>query len=163
MKQTFTHLTPEGQPQMVDVTAKEVSAREAVASAQVRLNPGAWQALADGDIQTKKGPVFHTAIIAGTQAVKRTADWIPFCHPLPIEGCRITITPAEAPILEIRCRVRTTYRTGVEMEALTGASAAALTIIDMCKAFGPDLEIRHVRLESKTGGASGDYQREAAS
>jgi cyclic pyranopterin phosphate synthase len=112
--------------------------------------------LRDGDIRSPKGPVFQTAIIAGTMAAKQTSGLIPFCHPFPIDAVRITIEPPESGILRIEAAVKTSHKTGVEMEALVAASVAALTVYDMCKAFSPAMEIRRVRLLSKCGGKS-DY------
>lgn len=140
---------------MVDVGDKAVTQRSAHARAVVRLPEAVCAVIEGGDLATPKGPVFHTAIIAGTQAAKRTHELIPFCHPLGLEGCRIEIE-LDDDCAVIDCRVRVTHKTGVEMEALTGASVAALTIYDMCKALSHDIEIENVRLVSKTGGKS-DY------
>jgi cyclic pyranopterin phosphate synthase len=153
----FSHLDANNQPTMVDISAKAVSVRTALAEARVFLPPTVRAALnADGELQSPKGPVFQTAIIAGTMAVKKTAELIPFCHPLPIDHCRIELHLASENELVITCRVRVTHSTGVEMEALTGATVAALTVYDMCKALSHALEIRTVRLLTKTGGKS-DY------
>ena len=148
---TFTHVGANGDPTMVDVGAKEVTARSAVAESRVRLPAAVAAALREAGFATAKGPVFHTAIVAGTMAAKRTHDLIPFCHPLGLEKCRITVTPA-ADELVIRCEVAVHHRTGVEMEALTGASVAALTIYDMCKALSHDIVIAETRLLAKSGG-----------
>ena len=121
----------------------------------MRLPDPVRAVIEDGDLNTAKGPVFQTAIIAGTQAAKKTHELIPFCHPLGLEGCRIQID-LETDCAVIDCRARVTHKTGVEMEALTGASVAALTIYDMCKALSHDIVIESVRLISKTGGKS-DY------
>jgi cyclic pyranopterin phosphate synthase len=153
----LSHVDDRNQPTMVDVSDKAVTQRTAHARAHVKL-PAAVQAVIDGDeIQGPKGPVFQTAIIAGTQAAKRTHELIPFCHPLGIEGCRIEITVDEAGQAIIDCRVKVTHKTGVEMEALTGATVAALTIYDMCKALSHDIVIAEIALVTKTGGKS-DYQ-----
>lgn len=149
----FSHIDESGRPAMVDISAKPDSQREAVALAVVELPARVQAAMSQNDIRSKKGPVFHTAIIAGTQAVKRTAELIPFCHPLIIEKCHIDITPVGARV-EIRCHVAVSGKTGVEMEALTGASTAALTIYDMCKALSHDIVIAEIRLLSKSGGKS---------
>lgn len=142
---------------MVDIAAKEATERAAVAEALVRLGKEVFALLHDGEIVGRKGPVFQTAIIAGTQAVKRTPDWIPFCHTLPVEACDFRIEPCEdGERVRIRCSVRTTHKTGVEMESLTGVSAAALCIYDMCKSVSPAIVIESVRLLEKTGGKS-DY------
>ncbi len=136
---------------MVDVSDKAATAREAHARTVVEL-PAAVLAALDGDeIATKKGPVFATAIIAGVMAAKRTHELIPFCHPLGLEKCKITIEiHVSRAIIDCRCKVH--HKTGVEMEALTGASVAALTVYDMCKALSHDIVIGETRLMSKTGG-----------
>lgn len=139
---------------MVDVSGKAVTRRTAQARVRVILPPAVRAALADGEIQGPKGPVFQTAIIAGTQAAKRTHELIPFCHPLGLDNCRIDIVVDEAGDLQIDCTTRVEHRTGVEMEALTGASVAALTVYDMCKALSHDIVITDLRLLSKTGGKS---------
>jgi cyclic pyranopterin phosphate synthase len=157
---TLTHVDSEHRPTMVDVGAKPVSARSALAEARVRLPPGVAASLRAAGYATAKGPVFATAIVAGTMAAKRTHDLIPFCHPLGIEKCRITIEPAGDDLL-IRCEVAVHHRTGVEMEALTGASVAALTVYDMCKAQSHDIVIDGTRLVRKRGGKS-DYDVDAA-
>lgn len=140
---------------MVDVGGKRVSRRTAHAVAVVSLPGRLGVRLAEGDIATKKGPVFQTAILAGIMAAKKTSELIPLCHPLPLEDCQVEIELApggrEA---TIHCRVRTHARTGVEMEALTGASVAALTLYDMAKAISHGIVIREVRLLEKTGGRS---------
>ncbi|HMP90325.1 MAG TPA: cyclic pyranopterin monophosphate synthase MoaC [Kiritimatiellia bacterium] len=147
----LSHVNAQGRPAMVDISGKNVTLRTAEAEAIVALPPEVYQQLKKGDLQTAKGPVFHTAIIAGTQAVKETSRLIPFCHPLPIQKCDISVKPAGKTI-SIRCRVSAEYKTGVEMEALTGACAAALTIYDMCKALSHDMVIKEIRLIRKTGG-----------
>lgn len=136
---------------MVDVGEREQTRREATAQAEIQL-PQAVVALSrDGEIFASKGPVFATAIVAGTQAVKRTADLIPFCHPLLLDSIRIACT-LEGSLARIECTVACTGRTGVEMEAMTGASVAALTVYDMCKALDLGIEIREVKLVAKSGG-----------
>lgn len=147
----LTHVDESGQPRMVDIGDKGVTERSALARCVVTLPPAVWAALDDGDIRTKKGPVFHTAIIAGTMAVKQTSNLIPLCHPLPVDGCRITIEPRDGELI-VECWVRVTHKTGVEMEALTGASVAALTVYDMCKALSHEMVIRDLRLVEKHGG-----------
>lgn len=147
----FTHVDANGDPGMIDIHAKSPTARRALAEAVIRFPAEALETLRAQSWHTAKGPVRHTAIIAGTQAVKRTADLIPFCHPLPIEGCRFEQQEL-GDGLRIRCEVITTHKTGVEMEALTGAAVAALAVIDMCKAVTPYLVIEHVRLLEKSGG-----------
>jgi cyclic pyranopterin phosphate synthase len=158
--QTFTHIDgATGYPAMVDVGDKKVSKRIAIAQSIVELPEVILSQFSQNDIQTKKGPVFQTAIIAGTMAVKKTADLIPLCHPLPIENCKIEIHVNGKREVVIHCTVSITSKTGVEMEALTGASVAALTIYDMCKAFSHDILIKETRLLEKTGGKN-DFRRE---
>jgi cyclic pyranopterin phosphate synthase len=150
---TLTHVSDDGAPTMVDVGNKAVTARSAVAESRVRLPAAVARALAAAGFATAKGPVFHTAIIAGTMAAKRTHELIPFCHPLGLDHCRIHIE-AEGDDVVIRCEVAVQHRTGVEMEALTGASVAALTVYDMCKALSHDIVIDGTRLLQKRGGKS---------
>jgi len=149
----FTHVGSDGRPAMVDVGAKAVTARSAIAESRLRLPADVARALREQGYATAKGPVFHTAIVAGTMAAKRTHELIPFCHPLGLERCRIDIVP-EGEEIVIRCEVGVHHRTGVEMEALTGASVAALTIYDMCKALSHDIVITATRLIEKRGGKS---------
>ncbi len=151
----LTHLDARSRPTMVDVGAKAVTHRIAEAEARVRLPALVARALQRTGHRTKKGPVFDTAILAGVMAAKRTSELIPFCHPLALEQCQLDIRlqPAKSGALVIvRCRVEVHHKTGVEMEALTGASIAALTIYDMCKALSHDIRIERVRLVSKSGG-----------
>ena len=136
---------------MVDVGAKDVTHRVASAEALVRLPRNVTVALRRAGHRTKKGPVFDTAIVAGVMAAKRAHELIPFCHPLALERCTVEIEPARGG-LRIVCTVAVHHRTGVEMEALTGAAAAALTVYDMCKALSHDIEIASVRLLAKSGG-----------
>jgi cyclic pyranopterin phosphate synthase len=153
----LTHLDADRQPAMVDVGAKSVTHRIAEAEARVHLPAVVARALRSTGHRTKKGPVFDTAIIAGTMAAKRTAELIPFCHTLTLERCDIKIdfkaAPAGSGLAVVRCRVEVHHKTGVEMEALTGATVAALTIYDMCKALSHDIRIEAVRLIHKSGGA----------
>jgi len=151
-RRTLTHLNARRQPTMVDVGGKEVTHRTAVAEARVRLPRSVARALRASGHRTKKGPVFDTAIVAGVQAVKRTHELIPFCHPLGIENCQLSIEHRVAQEIVVRCEVSVHHRTGVEMEALTGAAVAALTIYDMCKALSHDIEIGALRLLAKSGG-----------
>ncbi|HEY2346587.1 MAG TPA: cyclic pyranopterin monophosphate synthase MoaC [Xanthomonadaceae bacterium] len=148
----LTHVDAAGRPAMVDVSAKSVTARVAVAISHVRFPAAVADALRTQGMSSAKGPVVDTAIVAGTMAVKRTHELIPFCHPLPIDGCRFAIDWSDARTLAIRCEVRTTHRTGVEMEALTGASVAALTVYDMCKALSHAIVIGPTKLLGKRGG-----------
>lgn len=150
-RSALTHLDAANRPTMVDVGDKVPTRREASAEARVTLPANVARELAATGHRTKKGPVFDTAIIAGVMAAKRTHELIPFCHPLPLESVKIEIT-ARRGGLTILCRVAVTHTTGVEMEALTGASVAALTVYDMCKALSHDIEIGPVRLMSKRGG-----------
>jgi cyclic pyranopterin phosphate synthase len=147
----LTHIDEGNRPSMVDVGDKAVTTRTAKARAIVTFPPDAAPAR-DQELRTKKGPVFDTAIVAGTMAAKRTHDLIPFCHPLPIESVKLAIDWGEAGEVVIECAVRATHKTGVEMEALTGASVAALTIYDMCKALTHGILIREIGLVEKTGG-----------
>ena len=151
----FTHVR-DGLPSMVDVSAKPSNKRIAVAEVRVELGAEIIDRFENKDLHGPKGPVLQTAIIAGTMAVKKTSDLIPFCHPLPVEHCGFEIAPDETGIV-IRCEVATTGRTGVEMEAMTGASVAALTVYDMCKAMNKGIRIEGLHLVSKTGGKSGDF------
>jgi cyclic pyranopterin phosphate synthase len=151
-KKELSHVSPEGRPAMVDVSAKAVTAREATAECLVRFPPAVAKQLRADALRSAKGAVLDTAIIAGTMAVKRTHELIPFCHPLPIDGCRIAGDWHDQHTLRIECTVRTTHRTGVEMEALTGATVAALTVYDMCKALSHAIELGPARLLAKSGG-----------
>lgn len=141
---------------MVDVGDKTVTKRTATAEARVRFPATVAATLRQQNFSSSKGPVFHTAIIAGTMAAKRTHELIPFCHPLGIENCKVLID-MQGDDAVIRCTVAVHHKTGVEMEALTGASIAALTIYDMCKALSHDIVIAETRLIEKHGGKSGDY------
>lgn len=140
---------------MVDVGDKAITRRTATARSIVVLPDAVLAALQDGDIRTKKGPVFHTAIIAGTMGAKKTAELIPFCHPLGLDSCKFSIM-VEGNEVVIDCTCALEAKTGVEMEALTGATVAALTLYDMCKALSHDIVIKETRLLTKTGGKS-DY------
>ncbi len=148
----LTHIDAAGRPRMVDVGAKLATRREAVAEVRVCFPAAVAKTLRVQDLRSAKGPIIDTAIIAGTMAVKRTHELIPFCHPLPIEHCRIEIEFATKTELAIRCTVALTHKTGVEMEALTGASVAALTVYDMCKALSHEIVIDGLRLVEKSGG-----------
>ena len=148
----LSHLDAKGRPAMVDVSAKPATAREASAECLVRFPAAVAKALRANDLRSAKGAVLDTAIVAGTMAVKRTHELIPFCHPLPIDGCRFEGEWQDARTLRLSCTVRTTHRTGVEMEALTGATVAALTVYDMCKALSHEIELGPARLLAKSGG-----------
>ena len=156
-RSSLTHLDAANRPTMVDVGAKAVTRREAVAEALISLPAEVARELQRTGHRTKKGPVFDTAIIAGTLAVKRTHELIPFCHPLPVDHVSIDVAPRRGG-LRITCRVAVEHRTGVEMEALMGATVAALTIYDMCKALSHDIVIEKVRLMAKRGGKR-DFRR----
>jgi len=161
-KGKLTHLDPAGRPAMVDVSAKAVTAREAIAECRVRFPAEVARQLRAAGLKSAKGGIVETAIIAGTMAVKRTHELIPFCHPLPIDGCRIAIDWFNDNTLRIECAVKTTHRTGVEMEALTGATVAALTIYDMCKALSHAIVIGPAKLLGKRGGKHGFGQTATA-
>ena len=148
---TFSHLDAEQRPTMVDVSDKAAGKRTAQAEARVEFPPDVAAALRDQGFRSPKGPVFDTAIIAGVMGAKRTHELIPFCHPLGIENCQVAIE-LEGDVAVVRCTVSVHHKTGVEMEALTGASIAALTLYDMCKALSHDIVIADVRLLSKDGG-----------
>lgn len=150
---TFTHIDSSSRPTMVDVSDKVVTKRTATAQTRVRFPAEVAEALRSQQFNTPKGPVFQTAIIAGTMAAKRTHDLIPFCHPLGIEKCNVVVD-MEGDDAVVRCTVSVHHKTGVEMEALTGASVAALTIYDMCKALSHDIVIAETRLVEKRGGKS---------
>ncbi len=153
----LSHIDADNKPTMVDVSHKKVTVREAHAETSVRLPAEIVQHISGGEIGTRKGPVFATAIIAGVMAAKRTHELIPFCHPVGLDDCKITVSMSgNDAVVECRCKVQ--HRTGVEMEALTGASVAALTIYDMLKAMSHDIVISETRLLRKSGGKQ-DYQR----
>jgi cyclic pyranopterin phosphate synthase len=154
MSKDFSHINADGDPTMVDVSAKKITQRTAKAKAVVSHDPEII-ALLDGDeLHTKKGPVFQTAILAGIMAVKKTSELIPLCHPLPMEKCSVDIQINEQQEVEIICTTKVTSKTGGEMEALTGALGSALTIYDMCKGISHNMVIREVKLLEKTGGKS---------
>ncbi|MDJ0905035.1 MAG: cyclic pyranopterin monophosphate synthase MoaC [Woeseiaceae bacterium] len=154
----LSHIDEHNRPTMVDVGDKVATERTAHAQTRVELPAEVLAELDSGEIATKKGPVFATAIIAGVMAAKKTHELIPFCHPLGLENCKITIDVAdEQAVIDCHCKVH--HKTGVEMEALTGASVAALTIYDMCKALSHDIVIGTTRLMSKTGGKK-DFVRD---
>ncbi|MGB7393994.1 MAG: cyclic pyranopterin monophosphate synthase MoaC [Pricia sp.] len=155
-KNELSHIDDSGNATMVDVSGKKPSAREAVASGRVEFPSDVFETLAAKDFLGKKGSILQTAVIAGIQAVKRTSDLIPLCHQINLSKIDIDIYPYKTN-LEIRCTVRCNERTGVEMEALTGVSVAALTIYDMCKALSHDIRINDIQLEQKTGGKN-DYR-----
>ena len=154
----LSHLDKQGNPSMVDVSEKQVTHRTATARSVVVLPAEVLQHLTNGDLVSKKGPVFQTAIIAGIMAAKKTGDLIPLCHPLGMDNCNVTIQVNEQQEIVIDCTASITAKTGIEMEALVGASIAALTIYDMCKAMSHDIIIKETKLIAKTGGKR-DFKR----
>ena len=154
----LSHIDEGNRPTMVDVSAKRATDRSAHARSEVLLPPNVLALLENDDIVTKKGPVFATAIIAGVMAAKKTHELIPFCHPLGLDSCKVDIQVVDGRA-QIDCVCKVMHKTGVEMEALTGASVAALTIYDMLKAVSHDLVIAATRLMAKTGGKR-DFQRD---
>lgn len=154
----LSHVDEKGQARMVDVGAKGDTPRRAVAQAMVHMKPETLAMIAAGE--ASKGDVFACARIAGIMAAKRTAELIPMCHPLPIDSVRVELMPQGADQVRIEAEVSCTYHTGVEMEALTACSVAALTVYDMCKAVDRAMEIGQVFLLHKSGGKSGTYQRQ---
>ncbi|HSQ69971.1 MAG TPA: cyclic pyranopterin monophosphate synthase MoaC [Steroidobacteraceae bacterium] len=157
----LSHVDEAGHPAMVDVSGKAVTRRTAVAETRVRFPADVAAALRTSGFATSKGPVFQTAIIAGVMGAKRTHELIPFCHPLGLENCRVEIEMNDRDEAVIRCSVSVHHKTGVEMEALTGASVAALTVYDMCKALSHEMLIGDTRLLEKHGGRR-DVGAEAA-
>ena len=155
----LSHIDEQGRPSMVDVGDKKTTERIAVARATLELPPAVSDLLLDGEISAPKGPVFSTAILAGIQAAKKTSDLIPLCHVIPLDSVTVEVTPSnDGRELVVDCRANAMHKTGVEMEALTGATIAALTIYDMTKALSRDIVIRGVRLIEKSGGKN-DFSR----
>jgi len=150
----FSHINKKNQPKMVDVSDKNITKRTAIAKASMFLGKEIISHFENEELTTKKGPVFQTAIIAGIQAVKKTSELIPMCHPLLINGVDIDINILDEENVEVFCKVTIEGKTGVEMEALTGASATCLTIYDMCKSISQQMVIKEVKLVEKTGGKS---------
>ena len=153
----FTHINEQGLATMVDISGKKISRRKAVARSIVSLPDEVAEKLVDNDIKTKKGSVFQTAIIAGIMAAKKTGELIPLCHPLGLDNCEIEIQIHKQELV-IECTATITAKTGVEMEALMGATIAALTVYDMCKALSHDIVIKEIKLMEKTGGKN-DFKR----
>lgn len=152
----LSHLDNQGQAQMVDVSEKASTVRQAVAAARVRMQPETFATIQAGN--APKGDVLGTTRLAGIMAAKQTASLIPLCHPLPLQKIEVQVTPEpELPGYQIQATVKTKAETGVEMEALTAVSVAALTLYDMAKALEKSIQIESIRLISKTGGKSGDY------
>ena len=154
----LTHINKKGQPAMVDVGDKKVSLRTATARSILSMPAEVMDHFTDGDIQSKKGSVFQTAIIAGIMAAKKTGELIPLCHPLGLDNCQVDIHINKKQEVVIDCTASLTAKTGVEMEALVGASIAALTVYDMCKAMSHDIIIKETKLMAKTGGKR-DFKR----
>jgi len=155
----LTHFNEQGRARMVDVSDKADTVRTAIAEGLVKMAPETLRRIRERSVA--KGDVLAVAQIAGIQAAKRTSDWIPMCHPLPLTGVDVRFEDNGEDTLTITAEVKTTGKTGVEMEALTAVSAAALTVYDMCKALQKDMVVESVALLSKTGGKSGDYVRSA--
>lgn len=156
MNMNFTHIDDHGDARMVDVSEKAVTRREAVATGRIRMSRDCFDAVCQGRAQ--KGDVLGTAQVAGIMAAKRTSELIPLCHLIPLTHCAVVFAPDEAACaIDVTCTVRCTGKTGVEMEALTGASVALLTVYDMCKAIDRAMEIQSVHLVEKHGGKSGDF------
>jgi len=157
MEAGFTHMNEQGRARMVDVSDKEVTKREATARTTVTMKSETLRKIKQG--QMNKGDVLAVAQIAGVMAAKKTSDWIPLCHPLPLTGINIVFNDNDHDELYIEATVRTTGKTGVEMEALTAVSAAALTVYDMCKAIEKEILIGPTMLIHKSGGKSGDFHK----
>ncbi len=157
MKKKFSHVDDSGNPKMVDVSEKKITKRVARAQAIVRLGKEIMGQIKGDELITRKGPVFQTSIIAGVMGAKKTAEIIPFCHPLGLEDCQVKISIKKEKVI-IDTVARTTGKTGVEMEALTAASVTALTIYDMCKALSHNIVIEKIQLIEKTGGKK-DFKR----
>src|SRR5580700_4733994 len=154
----FTHLNEKGHPAMVDVSEKQVSLRTATARSIVSMPAEVIAQFTAGDIKSKKGSVFQTAIIAGIMAAKKTGELIPLCHPLGLDNCKVHIHINAQNEVVIDCTTSITAKTGIELEALVGASIAALTVYDMCKALSHDIVIKETKLMEKTGGKR-DFKR----
>lgn len=155
----LTHFDEEGRSRMVDVSDKAETTREAIARGTITMQPATFELIRT--MKISKGDVLGVARVAGIMAAKRTGEWIPMCHPLNLTGVEIDFTPdSEGHRIEIEARVKVTGKTGVEMEALTAVSAAALTIYDMAKAVDRGMVISHIRLVRKSGGKSGTFERE---
>ncbi|MDP4600628.1 MAG: cyclic pyranopterin monophosphate synthase MoaC [Polaribacter sp.] len=150
----FSHINTSGNPKMVNVSEKQITQRTAIAKARMYLGKEVISHFTNNELVTKKGPVFQTAIIAGIQAVKKTSDLIPMCHPLLINGVDIDIKILDDEDAEVTCKVSIEGKTGVEMEALTGVSVTCLTMYDMCKSISQQMEIKTIKLMEKRGGKS---------
>ncbi|MDX1683860.1 MAG: cyclic pyranopterin monophosphate synthase MoaC [Saprospiraceae bacterium] len=152
----LSHINKDDQPEMVDVSAKDKTVRSATARSRINVGREIMKKLNDDDFITAKGSLIHTTIIAAQMAAKKTSDLIPLCHPIAMTACTIKVEVIDDQRIEVLCTVKTKDRTGVEMEALTGASVGTLTIYDMVKALSHDICIEETRLLKKTGGKS-DY------
>nr|WP_262914327.1 cyclic pyranopterin monophosphate synthase MoaC [Tenacibaculum aquimarinum] len=150
----FSHINKKGSPKMVNVSDKKITKRTAIAKATMFLGTEIISHFTNDELITKKGPVFQTAIIAGIQAVKKTSELIPMCHPLLINGVDVDINIVDTETIEVLCKVTIEGKTGVEMEALTGVNITCLTIYDMCKSISQEMVIKEVKLLEKTGGKS---------
>lgn len=156
----FSHLDEQGKARMVDVSGKEISLREAIAAGKIFMKAATLTAIMAGEVP--KGDVLATARIAGIMAAKRTSELIPMCHQVPLDSVNLDFTTNEAQsCIDITAVARCTWKTGVEMEALTAVSGAALTIYDMCKAVDKEMVISEIQLIKKTGGKSGDYMKKS--
>ena len=159
MGDELTHLDEQGRARMVNVGEKAVTHRVCIARGEVRMQPETLARIVEGRVA--KGDVLATARIAGIQAAKRTGEWIPLAHPMPIDSVEVLLEPAEdGTALRIEARVEANWKTGVEMEALVAASAAGLTVYDMCKAVDREMVVDRVRLVAKRGGKSGTFVRD---
>ena len=158
MSKSLSHLDAQGRASMVDVTDKAVTDRQATAEARICMQPETLAMIVEG--RHAKGDVLAVARIAGIQAAKRTADLIPLCHPLLLGSVKVELEPLDEATLQVLSRVRISGQTGVEMEALTACSIAALTVYDMCKAVDREMTISQIRLLAKDGGKSGSYRRQ---
>jgi cyclic pyranopterin monophosphate synthase len=154
----LAHFDEHGASRMVDVSAKPTTVRTAVASGRIEMAPATLRRALDGGVA--KGNVREVARLAGIMAAKRTSDLIPLCHPLALDAVDVAFAEASTSVIEVRATCRTTARTGVEMEALAAVAAACLTIYDMCKSMDRGMTIAAMRLESKSGGRSGEWRRE---
>ena len=154
----LSHLDELGRAKMVDVGGKDVTERTAAATALLRMRPETLRAIEEGSV--KKGEVLAVARVAGIMAAKKTSDLIPLCHVIPIESVKIDFSVEGEGLLRVVSTVKSSYKTGVEMEALTAASVAALTVYDMCKAIDRGMCVEEIRLLEKSGGKSGDYRYE---
>ena len=162
MSNPLTHLDEDNNPSMVSVGGKKPTHRKAKARAVIVVNQAILDQLAEGDIKTKKGSVFQIAILAGIMGAKKTGDLIPLCHPIGMDHCAVDIFLNDQQEIVVECTAEVFAKTGIEMEAMTGATVAALTIYDMCKALSHDITIKQVQLMEKTGGKRDFFRKEKA-